>query len=268
MLLQRFFPFFQRVRIKRESDCQNGVIHSRIPPGRRIYAIGDIHGRLDLLEQLLEMLCGDRQDGMQRETCFIFLGDVIDRGPHSAQVVDRLLDFSASASARFVRGNHEDILLSLLADDPAAARQFAHIGGRETAFSYGVTQELYRKCRYEDLGRLMRSHIPERHRNFYLNMEEMIEIGDYLFVHAGIDPAVAISKQDASRTRWIRDSFTGHAGPFEKVIVHGHSMTMKAQILPHRIGVDTGAYRSGMLTAVGLEENRRWLVQARSNVDH
>ncbi|NML12789.1 serine/threonine protein phosphatase [Sphingobium sp. AR-3-1] len=252
-------------RSNRQGKQRPGLARAAVSPaGQTIYAVGDIHGRLDLLDALIAQLQVDRESIRQFPPLIIFLGDLIDRGPQSAQVLDRLIGLQDQASTRFIQGNHEEVLLRLLDGDPEAARQFARFGGRATALSYGIAPLEYDACTFDDLPALMNRYVPASHRIFLGQMEEMIIIGDYAFVHAGIDPARALAEQLLPRTRWIRAQFTSHPGPFEKMIVHGHSISVDAELLDHRIGLDTGAYRSGLLSAIGLSGHDRWLVQVRS----
>ncbi len=247
-------------RFKPERNIDRAPV--RIPEGQRVYAIGDVHGRLDLLEQLIGLLIIDQANRPTRDTVFLFLGDLIDRGPSSAAVIDRLIRFSEGRRTRFIRGNHEEIFLQLLEGRAEVARMFTKIGGRETALSYGISERDYNACDFPDLADLLRRYVPHRHRIFFEAMEEMIIIGDYAFVHAGIEPDRALCDQDMRKTRWIREEFTSAAGPFEKVIVHGHSITCQIDQHDHRIGLDTGAFRSGRLSAMGFEGDRTWIVQA------
>ena len=233
-----------------------------IPAGERVYAIGDIHGCADLLDQLLAKIdLDDRARGTARTT-LIFLGDLVDRGPESAAVIDRLIALKrARPTARFIMGNHEEIFLGALDGDAKAMRLFCRIGGRETVLSYGITPAAYERCDYGELGAVLESVVPDDHRAFLAAFEDMIEIGDYAFVHAGIRPDRALADQRVADLRWIRDPFLDHARPLEKIVVHGHTIADDIEIGPHRIGVDTGAYSTGVLSAVGLEGNESWRLQ-------
>lgn len=239
----------------------------RIPEGVRVYAIGDVHGRLDLLEDLLCRLVEDNARRPPADVVFIFLGDLIDRGPASAGVVNLVLDFARQHDCRFIRGNHEEVLLELIGGEGGGgstelARMFARIGGRQTALSYGVSESAYNSWGFDVVGEMIRPFVAQAHVDFFLAMEEMIVVGDYAFVHAGIDPTRPIDAQDLRKTRWIRTAFTNAVGPFEKYIVHGHSITSGVDMHQHRCGIDTGAYRSGILSALGCEGAARWVVQA------
>jgi len=236
-----------------------------IPSGQRIYAIGDIHGRLDLLDDLLGRIDADDARRPATQTMLLFLGDLIDRGPQSAQVVERLMDLKrARPDTRLLLGNHEEVFLAVLANDVDALKFFCRIGGRETILSYGFTEEEYQNLDYPELLEQLLPLVPAAHRAFLEGFEDMIILGDYAFVHAGVRPLEALDRQKASDLRWIRREFLDHRGGFEKVIVHGHTISEEVEIFPHRIGLDTGAYASGLLSAMGFEGGERWLVQVRS----
>ena len=232
-----------------------------VPEGQRIYAIGDIHGRLDLLENLLAAIEYDDASRSAAATTTIFLGDLVDRGPESAGVVERLRQFARSGVAtRFLMGNHEEVFLSALRGDLRALRLLIRIGGRETLFSYGISQDQYRNLDFEDLASLLKEKVPAEHVEFLSSFERWVEIGDYLFVHAGLRPGIALVDQAPSDLRWIRDDFLRHRESFGKLVIHGHSITEGVDVRANRIGIDTGAYSSGRLTAIGLEMDSRWFL--------
>ncbi len=236
-------------------------VAERVPAGLRVYAIGDIHGRLDLLGALLDRIASDncaRGEGV--ETRYIFLGDLIDRGPDSRGVVERLLDFSKRANARFLMGNHEQVFLHAMAGNRGAMRFFNRIGGRETLLSYGITDEDYRALDFDELTALATEKVPTEHLAFLSGFEKWIELGDYLFVHAGLRPGVPLEEQEADDLCWIRQEFLDHRESFERIVVHGHSITEEIDIRANRIGIDTGAFASGRLTAIGLEGAERWFL--------
>ena len=236
-------------------------IRHAVPTGRRVYAVGDIHGRLDLLEGLLAQIEADARGRAPAETLIVFLGDLVDRGPDSRGVVERLMDFSKGpVPSRFLMGNHEEVFLRAVGGDLKALRFLLRIGGRATIMSYGIDEQQYRELGFEDLGRLLREKVPGDHVAFLSAFEEMIEIGDYLFVHAGIRPGVDLGAQEGSDLRWIRDDFLRHRDSFGKLVVHGHSITEDIDVRANRIGIDTGAYESGRLTAIGLEGTERWFL--------
>jgi serine/threonine protein phosphatase 1 len=230
-----------------------------VPDGRRIYAIGDIHGRLDLLDALLGMIeADDRARGATAASELIFLGDLIDRGPESCGVVERAMALGATRPVRYLMGNHEEVFLRALDGDPKALRFLIRIGGRETLLSYGISESDYRGLDYDELLALAQSKVPAAHRAFLGAFEKWIEVGDYLFVHAGLRPGVAVEDQSTSDLCWIREDFLSHRDSFGKMVVHGHSISQDIDERPNRIGIDTGAFASGRLTAIGLEGGERW----------
>ena len=231
-----------------------------VPDGVRVYAIGDIHGRLDLLESLLELIDTDnRARGDGAAVQLIFLGDLVDRGPDSRGVVERLLWLSkAGAPVQFLIGNHEEVFLRALGGDLRALRFLTRIGGRETLISYGIDAQEYRQLEFEELLERAQALVPEAHLEFLSGFKKWIAFGDYLFVHAGIRPGIPIEAQSTSDLCWIRDDFLSHREDFGKMVVHGHSITDDIDERGNRIGIDTGAFASGKLTAIGLEGEERW----------
>ncbi|MDQ1231747.1 serine/threonine protein phosphatase 1 [Sphingomonas sp. SORGH_AS 879] len=223
-------------------------------PGVRVYAVGDIHGRLDLLDRILERIDSDHATRAPAQRHIIFLGDLIDRGPDSAGVVERISRLAAAdRHVHCLMGNHEEILLRAIDGDDKALRLFCRIGGRETMMSYGVTAQDYERLDYAEVHERLNAIVPAAHQHFLSNLKEMMIMGDYAFVHAGVRPGIPIAEQKLAETRWIRDPFLDHRAPMEKMVVHGHTVAEEAEILPHRIGIDTGAYQSDRLTALMLE---------------
>ncbi|MEG3165067.1 metallophosphoesterase family protein [Sphingomonas sp. PB2P19] len=230
-----------------------------IPAGQRVYAVGDIHGCADMLDDLLGQIEADDAARDPAETTIIFLGDLVDRGPASAAVIDRLIALAdARPRVRFLLGNHEEIFLGALDGESKALRLFCRIGGRETLLSYGMDAVEYERLDYDELVARMGELVPAAHRAFFERFEDMIVIGDYAFVHAGVRPDTALEAQRGSDLRWIRDPFLDHRTPLEKMVVHGHTITEKIETRPHRIGIDTGAYTTGRLTALALEGAQLW----------
>ena len=232
-----------------------------LPAGQRVYAIGDVHGRRDLLDELLDLIAQDEQARAPADTCLIFLGDLIDRGPNSRQVIERATRLTATGKrVRFILGNHEEAFLAALDGREGAMRFFLRVGGVETLTSYGISEEKLFDTP-EAVTELALERVPAGHRVFIAGFEEKIEIGDYLFVHAGIRPGVPIEEQTGTDLRWIREPFLDHGDAHPRMIVHGHTISAAVEERSNRIGIDTGAYNSGQLTALGLEGDRRWLLQ-------
>ena len=232
----------------------------RIPDGRRVYAIGDIHGRSDLFDRLLGLIEEDERERGPAATEIVLLGDLIDRGPDSKGVVDRAMALARTRPTRCLMGNHEEVFLRAVEGDARALRFLGRIGGRETLLSYGVSDRDYRELDHDALTALLRRQVPREHVDFLSGFESWVEIGDYLFVHAGIRPHVALEEQARSDLCWIRDEFLDHRESFGRMVVHGHSITDRVDLRPNRIGIDTGAYASDRLTAIGVEGGERWFL--------
>lgn len=233
---------------------------AEVPSGRRVYGVGDIHGRLDLLDELLMAIEADDAGRPPSDTTIIFLGDLIDRGPNSRGVIERLMDYRHRSNAKFLMGNHEQVFLQAVSGDVNALRFLIRIGGRETILSYGVDEADYAQLSFDELSTALRKRVPNEHIAFLSSFDAWVEVGDYLFVHAGVRPGVPLEEQSLREFCWIRGDFLRHRGSFGKVVVHGHSITEQAEVRPNRIGIDTGAFASGRLTAIGLEQDERWVL--------
>lgn len=233
----------------------------RVPSDVRVYAIGDIHGCNDAFGRLLSAIDADHAARPAKRQIIVLLGDLIDRGPDSAGAVERAMELAQSGrEVRLIAGNHEELLLRACDGDDRALRIFARHGGRETALSYGIEPARYDNADFDDLPELLDAYVPVAHRTFLGRMEEVVVIGDYAFVHAGVRPGVALIDQTGEDLRWIRNRFLDHTEPFERFIVHGHTITEGVDEQPNRLGIDTGAYLGGPLTAVGLDEDQRWFL--------
>lgn len=253
-------------RFRRKVSAQ--VAKPSIPEGRRVYAIGDIHGRDDLFAQLLERIAEDNNRREVAEVSIILLGDLVDRGPSSKQVVDRAIALSRHApDVHCLMGNHEEVFLKALGGDPSLMRYFVRIGGAPTIHSYGLTGDAYEQLTFEELARIFPPMVPESHIAFLSACEDKIAIGDYLFVHAGVKPGVPLDAQQGSDLRWIREEFLADDSDHGAVIVHGHTIFPDVQETHNRIGIDTGAYNSGVLTALCLEGSDRWYIATRPAAD-
>lgn len=235
-----------------------------IPPGQRVYAIGDIHGRHDLFVELLAKIDADDYEREVLDTSLILLGDLVDRGPNSAQVVEsaRHIAEVAGPRARFIMGNHEEMFLAAAKGDKHVLRQFIKFGGRETILSYPISLDDYNAMDVETLADHMLDLIPREHVAFIDNFEPYVVMGDYLFTHAGIRPGVALEDQRLSDLRWIRDEFLSSPLDHGYVVVHGHTITDEPDVQANRIGIDTGGYYHGTLTAIGMEGTERWFLTA------
>jgi serine/threonine protein phosphatase 1 len=231
------------------------------PMGQRIYAIGDIHGRRDLLDDLLARIDADDAARAPVQTQIIFLGDLIDRGSDSRGVIERLIQLhEASGNVRLLTGNHEELLIRVYEGDKRATSLFHRVGGRETMLSYGMSEADYDAVDLSELAELIPNHVPIEHINFLKSFDDWIQAGDYLFVHAGIRPGLTIEEQETSDLRWIRREFTEHKGEFSHMVIHGHTITEGVDEQRYRIGIDTGAFATGKLTAIGIEGSERWFL--------
>ncbi|WP_338467715.1 metallophosphoesterase [Novosphingobium sp. ZN18A2] len=230
-----------------------------MPDGQRVYAIGDIHGRLDLFERLIAAIEADDIARGPAETTVILLGDLVDRGPDSRGVIDRARRWARQRAVRFIGGNHEEMFLAAFERDEAL-RHFLRFGGRETLLSYDIDRPTYDRKTVPELREFLPLVVPEDHVAFMNGMEESIRIGDYLFVHAGIRPGVPVDEQVTADLRWIRGEFLDDKSDRGFIVVHGHTITDTVDEQPNRIGIDTGAFASDRLTAIGLEGTDRWFL--------
>jgi serine/threonine protein phosphatase 1 len=242
-----------------------------VPPstgGRLVYAVGDVHGRLDALEPLLRAIAEDYMLTRPPEPAMlVFLGDYVDRGPDSKRVVDLVLGMRGHREfeVRTLKGNHEEALLRFL-DDPAFGAQWIEHGGGPTLVSYGVQPPPGRTDNeaWARVSRELKTALPKEHLEFYRGLELMVTVGDYAFVHAGVRPGVPLEQQEERDLLWIRQEFLAEKGPHPKVIVHGHTPKEEAELTRWRLGVDTGCYATGLLTAVRLLDADQRLIQARA----
>lgn len=233
----------------------------RIPDGRCVYAVGDIHGRADLLERLLEQIWADAPE---TSNTLVFLGDYVDRGPSTKAVLDLLIDLKRPGwDIVCLRGNHEQILLEYL-QNPEVYQAWRSFGGTETLLSYGVRPPVF-----SDTKELQRAQaefvaaLPQAHVRYLNSLPNSYSVGDYFFVHAGVRPGISLERQLPEDLLWIRDEFLNSDARLGKVIVHGHSPMDQPIVKPNRIGVDTGAYATGTLTAVKLIAEHRSFLSCR-----
>ena len=218
-------------------------------PSVRIAAIGDLHGRLDLLNLLQPDLDRAATDP-DRRLIEVYLGDYIDRGPSSRQVIDYMIRRKSlkDRDAVFLRGNHEQMLLVALEDDQKF-RQWVRYGGDATMMSYGVSPAgIGPQC--SELRKAFRAAIPPSHLEFFKNLQNIYSEGGFVFVHAGVRPGIPLDQQNEDDMLWIREPFLNSIARFGATVVHGHTPTTKLSLRPNRIGVDTGAYQTGILTCL------------------
>jgi serine/threonine protein phosphatase 1 len=231
-----------------------------LPAGERVYAIGDIHGRRDCLDRLLLAIDDDEKSRPPADTTVVFLGDLVDRGSDSKGVIERVMQVSKARRCILLMGNHEEILIRAWEGDRQATSLLHRVGGRETLMSYGITEHEYDAGDIDDLTTLVGERVPVAHISFLRGFIDQWQRGDYLFVHAGIRPGLPLEEQNSSDLRWIRREFLEDDRDHGAMIVHGHSITEDVDVQHNRIGIDTGAFASGKLTALGIEGTEHWVI--------
>ena len=229
----------------------------RVPFGVRIYAVGDVHGRADVLAELFVLIDQDLKAHPTARSIEVFLGDYIDRGPYSRQVLDLLIARRRQHSAVFLKGNHEAYACQVLTD-PSVLSDWMHIGGINTLLSYVVELSGYDPDQQaqQAIAAAFRRALPDSHYRFLRHLALSFSCGDFFFVHAGVRPGIPLVRQSEQDLLWIRNEFLLHEEDFSKVVVHGHSPTDLPDIRPNRINIDTGAYATGRLTCLVLEDDR------------
>ena len=232
-------------------------------PGSRVYVVGDIHGRLDLLRRLHEMIAADAADAGPLRKVLVYLGDYVDRGEKSREVVQCLIDERLPGfEPVHLCGNHEEMMLSFL-NDVSVGAMWMYNGGDATLYSYGVglQEGATLEERHLMMQRKLREALPESHTKFLQGLKLYHVEGDYLFVHAGVMPGKPLEEQEARDMLWIRNEFIHSGADHGKCVVHGHTIVPAPDIRDNRIGIDTGAYYSGTLTCLVLENAERRLLQ-------
>jgi serine/threonine protein phosphatase 1 len=219
----------------------------------RIYAIGDIHGRLDLLNELLARITSDIALRPTARPLYVFLGDYIDRGPSSRETIDRLIEHGKAHESVFLKGNHELIAIKCLSDR-GLFDQWLRFGGLETLVSYGVLGEtLANGKQIAELQSAFHGALPQAHFRFFRDLKNSFECGDFFFAHAGVKPNVELSRQKENDLLWIRGEFLTSKDDFGKIVVHGHTPAREIEVGPNRINIDTGAFATGRLSCLVLE---------------
>jgi len=227
----------------------------RLPDGVRVYAIGDVHGRADLLQSLLTVIDADLARSAPGRAIQVFLGDYVDRGPDSRAVLDLLIERSKSHETVCLKGNHEVFLLEVL-KDPARLQEWRHYGGLLTLVSYGVTPTMNPSAEQQvELIEGLKRALPPEHLAFLKQLPSSFTCGDFFFVHAGVRPGIALSEQREQDLLWIRDEFLQSKKRFGKYVVHGHTPVRQAELLENRANIDTGAYATGNLTLLSIQGN-------------
>ncbi|PCJ70548.1 MAG: metallophosphoesterase [Rhodobiaceae bacterium] len=236
---------------------------AKVPDGVRLYAVGDIHGRDDLLEQLLTKIEKDAASKTAATNVIVFLGDYVDRGLQSREVLNRLIAGPPTGfEAVYLKGNHEEALLQFLVD-AQFAKTWKYYGGLETLHSYNVTELTLSDdpVAFERARDKFETVLPSDHRAFLEKLSISTTFGDYFFAHAGVRPGIGLGRQSEHDLMWIRDDFLSSRANFGKIVVHGHTPREAVEFRPNRIGIDTGAYMTNVLTALVLEGSERVLLQ-------
>lgn len=257
-MLSRLFP-------RRAVQGRSFSGPSRVPPDCVVWAIGDVHGRSDLLDRLLQAIRADLYASAATRKVVVMLGDYVDRGLDTRGVLDQLANLEADPGleVHLIRGNHEDRMEAFM-DQPDLGPGWCDYGGRDTLMSYGVNPPPMRSdaAAWARASQALREAMPASHGYVLRGQVPSVTIGDYFFSHAGARPGVTLDAQDPQDLMWIRQEFLDDRSLFEKVVVHGHTPADAVHSDARRIGVDTGAYATNVLSAVRLEGETRVLIQA------
>jgi len=247
-------PLLKRLR---KNAPTAAAIERRVPDGMRVYCVGDIHGRDDLLRQMATQVEADLDSSSFEQAVTVFLGDYVDRGLGSMRVVEQLARGEWPTSIIALAGNHEDLLMAFL-EDAGVIESWRNLGGLETLHSYGVN--VGPALANRDFGAVQAAFaacFPEPHRQFLEGLKDSTTIGDYFFCHAGVRPGVALDRQDRNDLLTIRDTFLASTLEHGKLVVHGHTPSLAPEIRFNRIGIDTAGYATGRLICLVLEKNQR-----------
>lgn len=237
--------------------------------GKRLYAIGDIHGCADALGDLLGQIVDDHTSRAPRQSAIVCLGDLIDRGPDSRGVIDMLRRFDVPGlPVHVIAGNHEEMFLRGIKGSPTVLPAWLRHGGDAFCQSYGLDPTSIRGLDVRTMRQRIIRAIPQEDVAFLEAAVERVRFGDYLLVHAGINPELDLDEQESRDLRWIREPFLESNADFGCVVVHGHTISPEIVERPNRIGLDTGAYRTGVLTALCIEDADRHYLSAHAHQDH
>lgn len=254
---------FSKLRRREQTFERRLTGKPNVPNGIRVYAVGDVHGRDDLLEKLLVKIEHDIVSRASAANHIVMLGDLIDRGPDSRGVLDRLSSFSLpGCKLHILSGNHEEVLLRLMDGEQNVLPSWLKYGGIDTLESYGADVEQIKRADEISGLSLVQATIPASHQALLRSLRDTVRIGDYLFVHAGIRPSIKLHRQSPSDLRWIRNPFLNDNTDHGFIVVHGHTISDEVVERSNRIGIDTGAYVTGRLTALGIEGEERWFIEA------
>jgi len=227
----------------------------RLPEGVRIYAIGDVHGRADLLDRVFARIDAHIAAHPVVRPVQVLVGDYVDRGPNSRGVLDRLILRARAKEMVLLKGNHESFVLEFL-QDPSILQSWSQMGGLETLMSYGLTPSLKADAEAQrQLARGLHAVLPKSHLRFLSSLPTSFSCGGFFFVHAGVRPRVPLERQREEDLLWIRDEFLLYEEEFGKIIVHGHTPVREIDVRPNRINIDTGAYATGQLSCLVIEDD-------------
>jgi serine/threonine protein phosphatase 1 len=248
-------PSLKGVKVWTELSSKSRKRLARVPQDVRVYAVGDVHGRADLLAQLLAQIDADLEAHPAPRAMHVFLGDYIDRGPDSRGVLDLLIARGQRHEAIFLKGNHE-VLVEEFLRNPESLATWRHVGGIETLLSYGIRPSFNLDAgEHAMLAQRFADALPPAHRQFLGSLKRSFSCGDFFFVHAGVRPGVPLSQQTDDDLFWIRDEFLHSDEKFGKIIVHGHNPVMDVEFHPNRINIDTGAFVTGRLSCLRIESD-------------
>jgi len=224
-----------------------------------IYVIGDIHGRLDLLQKLHKLILRDIKKYPHHQKKMIYLGDLIDRGDESKEVIDTIIKPFKPFEVIALKGNHEDMLLKFLKNPRTAPVWFIN-GGLQTLTSYDIPITATQKLDFQELRKALEYHLPKKHLLFFQTLKTHYVDENYYFCHAGVNPDYALDKQPEEDLIWIREPFISSTKDFGKIVIHGHTYTAYPVISHNRIGIDTGAVFTNTLTCLVLTDQERYFL--------
>ena len=235
-----------------------------VPEGARAYVIGDVHGCDTKLQSLLKIIQEDIATSPPVDDIYlVLLGDLIDRGPNSKSVVETLISLNyPHITPIFLLGNHEKIFLDVLSGEISKLNAWMSFGGKATCRSYNVTNLGAIHYAPEKIVSKLQASVPKEHIEFLRTFKDYWVLGDYMFVHAGIRPGRALSKQTKKDLLWIREPFLSSRSRHQHMIVHGHSIVKEAEFHINRIAIDTGAYNGGALTCLRLQGSTQSTLQS------
>ncbi|MBR0750732.1 serine/threonine protein phosphatase [Bradyrhizobium jicamae] len=229
---------------------------ARLPKGVRLYAVGDIHGCSDLLTTAFGLIDEDLARTKPGRVIQVFLGDYVDRGPNTRRTLDLLIGRGQVHETVFIKGNHEALLMDLLAD-PSRLPEWLQLGGAATLMSYGVETSPHQAATDPvSVRQAFLAALPQSHIAFLRALVPSYSCGDFFFAHAGAKPGIPLDQQSEEDLMWIREPFLSSDEDFGKVVVHGHTPVREPEIRNHRVNIDTGAYATGCLTVLAIEDYR------------